>query len=83
MFFEISLSPEKHGWIIQGAISLGNRTFRSQHSSDYAIANRSGLRKASAISIIVWSVTEVVMNMTFAIGMENATVKKMTNLRKL
>jgi len=26
---------------IVGAISLRNRTFRSQHSSDYAIANRS------------------------------------------
>lgn len=41
------------------------------------------LRKASAISIIVWSVTEVEMNMTFAIGMENAPGKKMANFRKL
>jgi len=41
-------------------------------------------RKASVISTIVFSVTEVEMNMTFVMGMESATVKKMmTNPRKL
>ena len=34
-------------------------------------------RRASAISITVFSVTEVEMNMTGVMGMGNATVKKM------
>ncbi len=51
MCFHDLLSFEKHGWIIQGTISDSVIVHFGQHSSDYAIANRSYAGSKQSINL--------------------------------